>query len=390
MSYSKHVTSSTSYPMTNKCGPAGSYSLITRDYSSTSERTPGWPVIPAPDNPYTMSLIRRQRKYQTYKNDYNPNNDCERVQTRIIEAFGYSLDDYLPPPCDARPKADGTARLRAKDQSANWAVNIAEIGQTYRLALLTLNRLTSAVRGIVTRNPAMVLRAFALRPADMKRVRHQIPLSAVPEFWLEVQYGWKPLLSDVKSALDGATSRIALGGPVFKVEGNGVERVVKGPYQWLDTGAFKIMATKTIVSLAKTRLMFALDSQQISALTSIGLTNPYSLAWELVPFSFVVDWFLPVGDFLSGIDACDNLTFIRGTRSQLSRTKAEYQYLPGYLIGGGRQMSSGGNDLSFMTTFTRDVLSTFPRNPRPQFKNPFSPTHLANALALFAGAFKGH
>lgn len=34
----------------------------------------------------------------------------------------------------------------------------------------------------------------------------------------------------------------------------------------------------------------------------LGLNAPLQLAWELVPFSFVVDWFYPIGDLLSRID----------------------------------------------------------------------------------------
>ena len=30
----------------------------------------------------------------------------------------------------------------------------------------------------------------------------------------------------------------------------------------------------------------------------LGLLNPISVAWELVPFSFLIDWFVPVGNYL--------------------------------------------------------------------------------------------
>jgi len=41
------------------------------------------------------------------------------------------------------------------------------------------------------------------------------------------------------------------------------------------------------------------DSPNALLLSQLGLVNPASLAWELVPFSFVVDWFANVGDFLA-------------------------------------------------------------------------------------------
>lgn len=43
----------------------------------------------------------------------------------------------------------------------------------------------------------------------------------------------------------------------------------------------------------------------------LGLTNPASIAWELVPFSFVVDWFGTVGEFLASWTDFDGLEFIQ-------------------------------------------------------------------------------
>lgn len=33
----------------------------------------------------------------------------------------------------------------------------------------------------------------------------------------------------------------------------------------------------------------------------LGLVNPAAVAWELVPFSFLVDWFIGVGSWLNGL-----------------------------------------------------------------------------------------
>lgn len=34
----------------------------------------------------------------------------------------------------------------------------------------------------------------------------------------------------------------------------------------------------------------------------LGFTNPAAVLWEATPFSFVVDWFLPIGDYLKTLD----------------------------------------------------------------------------------------
>jgi hypothetical protein len=33
-----------------------------------------------------------------------------------------------------------------------------------------------------------------------------------------------------------------------------------------------------------------------------GLSSPIAMVWEMIPFSFVIDWFINVGDFLGQFD----------------------------------------------------------------------------------------
>lgn len=37
----------------------------------------------------------------------------------------------------------------------------------------------------------------------------------------------------------------------------------------------------------------------VRTLNALGLANPLLTAWELTPFSFVVDWFMPISDILA-------------------------------------------------------------------------------------------
>jgi len=53
-------------------------------------------------------------------------------------------------------------------------------------------------------------------------------------------------------------------------------------------------------------------------LEQFGLANPAALAWELIPFSFVADWFVGVGDYLNAQTALLGLTVVDGGTSQLS------------------------------------------------------------------------
>jgi hypothetical protein len=55
-------------------------------------------------------------------------------------------------------------------------------------------------------------------------------------------------------------------------------------------------------------------------LNQLGLLNPLSFAWEITPWSFVVDWLIPIGPVLSALTAPVGLNFISGsTATRMSR-----------------------------------------------------------------------
>lgn len=44
-----------------------------------------------------------------------------------------------------------------------------------------------------------------------------------------------------------------------------------------------------------------ITNPNLAMISQFGLANPLAIAWELVPFSFVLDWFVNVGDYLSSL-----------------------------------------------------------------------------------------
>lgn len=53
--------------------------------------------------------------------------------------------------------------------------------------------------------------------------------------------------------------------------------------------------------------------------TGFTASNPAEWAWELTPFSFVVDWGIPIGDYLSSLDAMNGVTDLIGTVTRKER-----------------------------------------------------------------------
>lgn len=112
--------------------------------------------------------------------------------------------------------------------------------------------------------------------------------------WLQLQYGWKPLLNDIFDACKhlaytqnrdfSATYRLkhekSMTGPIFGGVGN--SQVFFGD------------------AFSARRWICKVTSVNQAAI--LGLSDPRATAWELVPFSFVVDWFIPIGNYLEEIN----------------------------------------------------------------------------------------
>jgi len=70
-----------------------------------------------------------------------------------------------------------------------------------------------------------------------------------------------------------------------------------------------------------------LDDRFLAYMDSIGLVNPAAILWELVPYSFVVDWIVPIGQFLENISAGVGLRFLSGYRTEWTKSAFTHRYV---------------------------------------------------------------
>jgi hypothetical protein len=297
------------------------------------------------------------------------------------------------------PGADWTSKLQGdasrkvlnnmKDQSFNAAQALAERKQTADLFAKTATRVAKAITSL--RKGDMLGAARGLGVVPPKRAKRRFNKSfakgqadAVGNAWLELQYGWKPLLSDVFGAAEhlAKSNNNAMRG---KVHGRAQRQETVttttnrsvSPYKGYD----KTVSTGTAKVSIRYTILFEVSSPTEQSLSKLGISNPLLLAWELLPYSFVADWFLPVGSWLGSLDATKGLTFKAGSyayyRSWDESTSTEFSFGdPGYKSEGFE--ISGTRKVSVK----RVPIAGFPSAPFPSFKNPLSTSHVASALAL--------
>jgi hypothetical protein len=230
------------------------------------------------------------------------------------------------------------------------------------------------------------------RKATLQEVLRNNP--SVANGWLEYQFGWKPLINDVKNTVD------ALAGlrDSYNQYVNGNKSPTKGfsvksessTVRWkspIPEGPGMIISSQ---SQHKARCLIWYEMAPSPQTLSYGAyvakrmgfsaSNIIPTVWDAVPWSFVVDWFLPVGDYLQKITETP-------VKFDVVRTMYDYtvisdssweHYCPWTL-------SNGGQIHSHLWT---DHLETYTRGGDPfvgsEDKSWFTNTRALDALALIA------
>lgn len=192
----------------------------------------------------------------------------------------------------------------------------------------------------------------------------------IADAWLEFHYGWKPLAQDVWGMSDLILQQLAENKPLF-VHGRGKGFESSAGSLTCPTRLNSAAATGVAFSCeakvgVKTVLSAYVDPDAVGRLANqAGLINPASLAWELVPYSFVLDWIVPIGSFLSALQAPVGLKFRGGTTTIRYYRRVEGQSLPDSSMDGKSQAKF----VTEISGFTRTKLASFP-TPVPYVK-PF-------------------
>lgn len=263
------------------------------------------------------------------------------------------------------------------DKVADSKANLAEMFATRQQ---TIDMIGKAARDIASS-------ARALRRGNFRDAARHLGVGdfrpksqRFSDRWLELQYGWKPLLGSVYDAINVpspnasrvVTARKTFTRPFSYNEGKATNGV------YLDCNAQFNMAV-TVSAL------ITMTNSSLQAANAYGISNPALLAWELVPYSFVVDWFLPIGTWINAQTA---LSGIQVSNSSITTTSS---YDISYQTKGGTGLPSSttiipGTKREIYSKKERSLSIPHPSFPRPDFQ--LSTSHALNAIALLASAFR--
>lgn len=126
----------------------------------------------------------------------------------------------------------------------------------------------------------------------------------VANAWLEFHFGWEPVVKDIFHAIQ--VLQAPMTGKTFWVDAT-----LPIKFSWrLKTGATSYLREAEGFVNVKVGSTLAVTDSNAYMANRLGLTNPAAWAWELIPFSFVVDWFATVGNFINQWTDLDGVRLI--------------------------------------------------------------------------------
>jgi hypothetical protein len=368
--------------------------------SWTGSRTPNFRRLKKkqlPVNPHTVVLFRVQdslglTRLSTPVGACGPQTVWSENKTSAL----YPQVVPAAPSHDAEVLNQAVKRLINRsdlDLQANLAQDLVQIGQTNRLILNAARRIRSAITNVKRGNLPGAAKALWNNQQPVYRKGGGPSQSKnVANNWLELQYGWKPLLQDIHGSMNALAKFNYAGYQVNTVRASAkkVFTDVK-PIYHQNFGTRIGSTTVETACTAKIGIRYRLADPYLALLAQTGFTNPLNLAWEVLPYSFVVDWFLPIGPYLESQSAFHGYAMLDGFQTQFTKQKV----LSTIYYEGTHPTSAPVMKYLHYGSFTRDIvllnrieLSKFPSLEFPRIKNGFSVTHILNGLALMRRAFK--
>lgn len=227
-------------------------------------------------------------------------------------------------PTDMRNEAVTKALNKLADQKVNLGENFATFGQTVRLFSSKAGLLAAALKAAKNKD---AWRKYLRKSArDLSR---RGSLETAAQEYLAYIYGLRPLMQDVYNARETVraleSKTLLLKGVGRAIRSTGASQT---SFATLATGALSSRLGGSGTRRVKCTLWARPDPnfQGLRALNQLGLSNPLGLAWDLIPWSFCVDWLLPVGPVLYALSARMGLIFVDGSISCRASEDLIFEY----------------------------------------------------------------
>lgn len=193
-----------------------------------------------------------------------------------------------------------SARLAAgqafTSRVANYGESLSELTETGNMIHKRAVQIASIANALRNRNFG---RLESIIKQDLpSRVKRLPKGKELANGWLELEFGWKPLVQDVYAAVEAYRNGMASRGQLVTALGSKTGYYKPSPTGLSLMNRYSNLEANELTPRVKSKAYGVVSNPAVLTLNELGLANPALLAWQLLPFSFIVDWFLPISQIL--------------------------------------------------------------------------------------------
>jgi hypothetical protein len=278
-----------------------------------------WQIANEMDATTTLSFSGREFKTRPGAVEVNLNVNEDRLPDFRRSAVGWGLRSFYPDPgTNAAGVEQGTAdneaagrfyqSVRNAMSSFKGATFLAEIVETKRM----IHDNASAMLQMISPYQQTLLKRFRLKRTKRGK------LKTLSDSWLELQYGWLPLISDIESLnktlnSPGLQTKRVLG----QSEYTRLENLVVSGGNTFFYAYDSVASWKTKYQVKYYGSVVARPDPCGAPLSDFGLTcrEFVPTLWEVIPWSFAVDYFTNISEMLTALSyAGANIAWSAATR----------------------------------------------------------------------------
>lgn len=306
-------------------------------------------------NPFSWSWVKARPVYG--ESSYHPAHAARYDNSGLIEFYADDLH-YIDPGSDPnlynRALDDFYEKLRG---GVDISIDFAQAGQTHRM-FKAVDRVEQLTKGFTRK----------LKGAT----------NLVSSLYLEYTYGLAPL---VQTVYDCALLMLYKSMRPIRVVGKAKNEIDTSKYLPFTTqfnGTDPKGKFVTVKGFEGVKIYVWVTTNPLEAQNFTSM-NPLSIGWELLPYSFVVDWFYDMGGYLRNWESAiaSGGRFNHGCVSTLKHYVREANVLAVYPDG-----NASGYGFCYEKSFVRTKLLAMPVPQPPQFYADLGSKRLLNAAAL--------
>lgn len=235
---------------------------------------------PSPYHRQQGNAIRWQKWKNGGATNYYPQNPTAR-SLHPTECMPFGAGGQ-----SARNKAYEKFREEINGDTSAIGTALAEYKESLGMIQTRATGLYRAYRDLRKGDFRGCLRQLSVQPKRKHRNVIRTTGQEASGLWLEYWFGWSPTLSDIHNAANQLSEPTKLDGTSHK--GQSSNRGYKADqYQ-------SVSWRRRIRTGGKARMI----NPNLYLASQCGIVNPASVAWEIIPFSFLADWVFDVSSFL--------------------------------------------------------------------------------------------